>query len=137
MTKGYSGTPLAKKLGFGAQARVTLLDEPDGFRALLDPLPDGVSFRTSMGRAPDLVVAFFTERARLERRIAALAKAIFPAAGLWIAWPKKASKMATDVDDGVVRAVGLAAGIVDIKVCAIDATWSGLRFAHRRENRPS
>jgi len=135
MAAGYSGTPLARKLGLKPDTVVALLDEPDHFRALLDPAPEPITFRTDLRSRPDLVVAFFTERARLKARLPALARAIFPHGGLWFAWPKKASGVTTDLTEDVIRDLGLAAGIVDIKVCAIDDTWSGLRFAHRRENR--
>ncbi len=132
---GYSGTPLARKLGIKPGATVALLDEPDELRQLLDPIPDDVRFRTDLRAKPDLVIAFFTERSRLKSRLPALARAIHPDGGLWLAWPKKASGMATDLDGNEIRGLGLAAGIVDIKVAAIDETWSGHRFAHRRENR--
>lgn len=132
---GYSGTPLAKKLGIKPGSTVAILDEPDGFRRLLDPVPDGVAFRSSLRGDLDLVIAFFTARTRLRSRLPALATAIHPAAGLWLAWPKKTSPLETDLDGNVVRELGLAAGIVDIKVCAIDDDWSGLRFAHRVADR--
>ena len=134
-TAGYSGTPLARKLGIRPGATVALIDEPDDFRELLEPLPDDVAFRTDLRSKPDLVVAFFLARSRLHSRLPALARAIFPDGGLWLAWPKQASGVATDLGGNEVRELGLAAGIVDIKVAAIDQTWSGLRFAHRRENR--
>ena len=135
MPAGYSGTPLTKKLGLKPATTVALLDEPDGFRHLLDPAPDGITFRTDLRAKPDLVVAFFVERSRLKARLPALTRAIFPDGGLWFAWPKKTSGVSTDLTGDVVRELGLGAGIVDIKVCAIDDIWSGLRFAHRRENR--
>lgn len=135
MTAGYSGTPLAKKLGIKAENMVAVINEPDTFRTLLDPMPDDVSFRNSLRGNADIVIAFFTERAKLQARLPALAKAIYPDAGLWLAWPKKASGVETDITGNDVRELGLAAGIVDIKVCAIDDTWSGHRFAHRIEDR--
>lgn len=132
---GYSGTPLARKLGIKAGSTVAVLDGPDDFNGLLAPLPDGVTVRTSLRGSIDLVVAFFVAAAACERRLPALAAKIYPDGGLWLAWPKKTSGVPTDLDGSTVRALGLAAGIVDIKVCAIDETWSGLRFAHRLENR--
>ena len=135
MPAGYSGTPLARKLGIKPGATVAVLDEPAGFRPLLDPLPEGVAFRTTLRGSADLVIAFFTARSRLRSRLPALARAIHPDAGLWVSWPKKTSTLETDLDGNLVRQLGLDAGIVDIKVCAIDDDWSGLRFAHRVENR--
>ena len=132
---GYSGTPLPKKLGIKPYARVAVLRAPDGFEATLGELPDGVRLRTR-ARGPLDVIVSFTDNARdLRRRFAALAGALDPAGGLWIAWPKRASGVATDLDENVVREVGLAAGLVDNKVCAIDETWSGLRFVIRLADR--
>jgi hypothetical protein len=135
MTAGYSGTPLAKKLGIMTDARVVVLNEPEGFRSLLDPLPDGVVFRSALRAEADVVMLFVVERKEFERRIAAAEKAIFPAGAIWIAWPKKASKVPTDMTEDVVRAVALPRGLVDNKVCAIDEVWSGLRIVWRKENR--
>lgn len=132
---GYSGTPLARKLGIKAGATVALINEPASFRDLLTPVPDDVTFRTDLRARPGLVVAFFTEQSKLRARLPALVKAIHPDGGLWLAWPKKASGVATDLSGNEIRALGLGAGVVDIKVAAIDETWSGHRFAHRRENR--
>ena len=132
---GYSGTPLAKKLGIKPGSTVAILSEPAGFRALLEPVPDDVTFRTSLRGHNDIVIAFFTEAAVLRRRLPSLAKAIYPSGGLWLSWPKKASSIETDMSGDAVRGEGLAAGVVDIKVCAIDDDWSGHRFAHRVENR--
>lgn len=137
-TAGYSGTPLAKKLGIGDGSLVTLVGEvPDDIDELLAPLPEGVRLRRRLGGSPDVVVFFTTTRRDLERRFAALAEAIFPAAACWVAWPKKASKVPTDMTEDVVREVALPAGLVDVKVCAIDQTWSGLKLVHRKERRGS
>lgn len=135
MPAGYSGTPLARKLGIKEGAVVAVLDGPDDFEALVSPLPDGVTLRTSLRGSVDLVVAFFVSVAACRRRLPALADKIHPDGGLWLAWPKKSSGVETDLDGNTIRELGLAAGIVDIKVCAIDETWSGHRFAHRVENR--
>ena len=132
---GYSGTPLAKKLGIGKGMSVACLDEPNKFRDLLAPIPDDVEFTTSVRGRPDVVVAFFVRRAAFERRLAAMGRAIFPAGGLWIAWPKRASGVVTDMTEDVVREVALPTGLVDNKVCAIDETWSGLRIVWRKELR--
>jgi hypothetical protein len=135
MSAGYSGTPLAKKLGIGAGASVAVVSEPAGFRDLLDPLPAAVEFRTHLRGQVDVVVLFTIKRAEFERRIDAAGKAIFPNGGLWIAWPKRASKVPTDMTEDVVREVALQLGLVDNKVCAIDDVWSGLRIVWRKELR--
>ena len=103
----------------------------------LDPLPDGVRLRTQARGAQDVVLFFATRRAELERRFDALARTIAPAGGLWIAWPKRTACVATDLREGIVRELGLAHGLVDNKVCAVDDTWSGLRFVYRLSDRPS
>ena len=135
MDTGYSGTPLAKKLGIFADARVVLLGEPDRFTATLEPLPPRVTLRGTLAGGADIVVLFTTERDDLERRVVEVGRAIVPSGALWVAWPKKASKVPTDVTEDVVRSVALPLGLVDNKVCAIDATWSGLRLVIRREHR--
>lgn len=132
---GYSGTPLAKKLGMKGEQTVAVLDEPDGFRDWLAPLPDGVRLRTSIGRSPEMVVVFATDRAELRRRILEAAQAIVPDGAIWAGWPKKSSKVATDIDEHVVREIALPLGLVDTKVCAISDVWSGLRLVWRKEHR--
>ncbi len=135
---GYSGTPLPKKLGIRSGDRVLLDGAPEGFETdVLAPLPDGVTLHRRAGRTAYDVVLVFRDSARslhrtLERDIARTAP---PAGRLWIAWPKKASGVVTDLSDGVVREAGLAAGVVDTKVCAVDATWSGLMFVRRLKDR--
>lgn len=135
MAAGYSGTPLAQKLGIGEESRVTVINEPDDFGELLAPIPGGVDFRSTLRGHADVVVFFTTQRREFERRIAAAGRAIFPAGGLWIAWPKRASKVPTDMTEDVVREVALPLGLVDNKVCAISDIWSGLRIVWRRELR--
>ncbi len=132
---GYSGTPLAKKLGIGEGATVSLIDAPDHVMELLRPIPDGVEFRTDLRARSDVIVLFATKRRDVERRIDAASKRIHPAGGLWVAWPKKASKVPTDLTEDVVREIALPRGLVDNKVCAIDETWSGLRVVWRKERR--
>ena len=132
---GYSGTPLPRKLGIKEGSTVAFPGAPPEFAAALGGLPDAVTVRGRATGSLDVVVAFFRHRDRLERRLEALSTTIFPAGGLWIAWPKRASGVPTDLTEDVVRELGLALGLVDNKVCAIDATWSGLRLVHRRENR--
>lgn len=134
---GYSGTPLPRKLGIKPGARVALLDAPEGFESTLGSLPQGVTVGRRLGRRPhDVIVAFFARRSLLERRLRVLAAALDPAGGLWIAWPKRASGVPTDVTENVVRTRALAAGLVDNKVCAIDDVWSGLRLVYRLHDRP-
>ncbi len=136
-TAGYSGTPLPRKLGIKRGARVALMAAPDGLNSTLGQLPEGVTVRTRIGaQSLDVIVAFFSRRSMLERRLPALVAALDPAGGLWIAWPKRASGVTTDVTEDVVRALGLAAGLVDNKVCAIDHVWSGLRLVYRLRDRP-
>jgi hypothetical protein len=130
-----SGTPLPVKLGIKPSARVGLIGAPDELRHVLGELPAGVAVRTRARGPLDVIVAVFVDRAALERRLPALRRALDPAGGLWIAWPKRASGVATDLGDGVVRELGLEAGLVDNKVCAIDEVWSGLRFVYRVRDR--
>jgi hypothetical protein len=132
---GYSGTPLPQKLGIKAGTRLGLFEAPPGFAATLGALPDGVTKTTALKGSLDVAIFFTTSRAALEKRFAALAKAIAPAGALWISWPKKASGKKTDLDENVVRAVGLDGGLVDVKVCAVDETWSGLKFVVRVKDR--
>jgi len=133
---GYSGTPLSKKLGIKPGARVALVRAPAGFERTLKPLPDGVRLRTQARATQDVVLFFATRIAELERRFDGFARAIAPAGGLWIAWPKQTACVATDLREGIVRELGLAHGLVDNKVCAVDDTWSGLRFVYRLNDRP-
>jgi len=125
---GYSGTPLPRKLGIKPGHVVVLVAAPEGFELA------GVDARRRLPRTADVVVAFFTERRALERRIDQLGRVIFPDGGLWIAWPKKASGVATDITEDTLREVALPLGLVDNKVCAIDGTWSGLRLVWRKEH---
>ncbi len=133
---GYSGTPLPKKLSIKEGSRLALVAAPDGFlESTLAPLPDQVDLR-ARARGPLDVIMFFTKsRADLERRFGKLAGALDPAGALWIAWPKRSSGVETDLTEDTLREVGLPQGLVDNKVCAIDDTWSGLRFVIRKENR--
>ena len=132
---GYSGTPLPQKLGIKAGHRLILLGAPGGFDATLGELPENVTVRTTARGTADVIVLFTTTRALLEARIDTLGASIFPDGAVWVAWPKKASKVPTDMTEDVVREVCLPRGLVDNKVCAIDETWSGLRVVHRVERR--
>ena len=130
---GYSGTPLPQKLGIKPGSRLRFVAAPQGFAVALGALPTGVNF-VSRGAA-DVVVFFTSSRAELKKRFRAVARGLDPAGGVWIAWPKKSSGVATDLDENAVRDIGLAEGLVDNKVCAIDDTWSGLRFVVRLADR--
>lgn len=130
---GYSGTPLAKKLGIGAATRLGVLGAPAGFT--IPDLPDGIVARTTARGPFDVALSFHTARADLEERLPVLMRAVDVDGGLWVAWPKRASGVATDLTEDVVREVALPTGLVDVKVCAIDDTWSGLRLCLRKELR--
>jgi hypothetical protein len=132
---GYSGTPLVQKLGIKPGSRLGLVGAAKEFDATLGELPPGVSVRRRARGPLDVIVAFCSGRAELERRLPALRRALEPAGGLWIAWPKRSSGVVSDLNEGVVRELGLGAGLVDNKVCAIDEVWSGLRFVYRLADR--
>jgi hypothetical protein len=134
---GYSGTALTQKLGIKPGARVALVRAPEGFEDALDPMPDGARLRHQARGEHDVVLFFATRLAELERRFDTLARATCYEGGLWIAWPKRTAGVATDLRESTVREVGLAHGLVDNKVCAVDDTWSGLRFVYRLKDRPS
>lgn len=135
---GYSGTPLVKKLGIKDGQQVAFLNAPADFAQTLGELPADVTPRTDLPRSGtlDVIVFFTTSRSDLVKRFASAARRLQPAGGLWIAWPKRTSGVPTDLTEDVIRVVGLDAGLVDNKVCAIDETWSGLRFVIRRADRP-
>jgi hypothetical protein len=135
---GYSGTPLPRKLGVKPGARMGLLRSPGDFSITLGALPDGVVISDAIrGKGPfDVVVCFARTLGELSRDLGVLVRKLDPAGGLWIAWPKKASGLATDVSEVEVRRLGLGTGLVDNKVCAIDDVWSGLRFVVRVVDRP-
>ena len=132
---GYSGTPLPTKLGIKEGSRIAFGSPPPGFDRTLGDLPVDVTVKRVIRGPLDVIVVFVTRRAELQRRIERLITAMEPAAGLWIAWPKRASKVPTDMTEDVVREVALPLGLVDNKVCAIDDIWSGLRLVIRLENR--
>ena len=134
---GYSGTPLLKKLGIKEGATVALLAAPPNFERTLAPLPDGVEIREHARGKLDVIVFFATRERELVRRFPVMARALQPAGGLWVAWPKKASCVATDLTFDPVQQTGLDCGLVDNKVCAIDDTWSALRFVYRVADRPA
>jgi hypothetical protein len=129
---GYSGTPLATKLGIKAGMSLVLLLAPSDFHM---ELPAGVVVRRQARGRADVVLAFSPQMEKIDARVQARGSMVFPSGGLWLAWPKKASGRATDITDGALRSVLLPLGMVDNKVCAVDATWTALRFVWRREHR--
>jgi hypothetical protein len=131
---GYSGTPLAKKLGIKPEHRLTVLGSPPGFA--IDDLPPGVEARTSLRGTSDVIVSFHKTRGDLAKRVPKLMSGLHVDGAIWVAWPKRASGVTTDITEDVVREVCLPTGLVDVKVCAIDDTWSGLRLCLRKELRP-
>lgn len=135
---GYPGTPLARKLGIGEDDEVAVIGAPDGFAdRLAAELLDQAVIHTELADVPlyDVIVAFMTWQVDLEGTLGELRARMAPACGLWIAWPKRAAKVASDLTDNAIREIALSAGLVDNKVCAIDQTWSGLRLVIRRANR--
>ena len=133
--KDYSGTPLPKKLGIKDGGRFFLVDPPEGFDRLLTPMPDGASVLTNLAKPFDVGVLFATERAELIRWFDRMAAALDSAGRLWVAWPKKASKIATDIDFGFAQGIGLDAGLVDNKSASITDVFQGLQFVYRVKDR--
>src|SRR3954451_15583032 len=134
---GYSGTALPRKLGIKPNSRLALVSPPPGFLDTLGPLPDGVRLRDSARGRNDVILFFATRQAELARRFPKLANGLDVAGGLWIAWPKRASGVVTDLTERIVRDIGLGVSLVDNKVCAVDDIWSGLRFVYRLQDRPA
>jgi hypothetical protein len=132
---GYSKTPLAQKLGLKPGIKVAALNAPSGYRKLLAPLPAQVSFVHKATAGADFVHLFVTERRILEKELKRLRKLLDDAGILWISWPKKSSGVSSDMTEDVIREVCLPLEFVDIKVCAVDDTWSGLKLMIRREKR--
>ena len=132
---GYSGTPLAKKLGIKQGSQVLLVGAPDDYESLLAPLPPGVVFQAQAGEGIDLVQVFVTRRAELEQHLAALRRKLRADVPVWVSWPKKSAKVPTDITEDTIRAVALPLGFVDIKVCAVSEVWSGLKLVVRKELR--
>jgi hypothetical protein len=132
---GYSGTPLAAKLGIAAGSCVLQLDAPAELHDWLQPLPAGVEFVAGANRDVDIAHVFVVDRGVLARRLAELRTQLRPDATLWVSWPKKSAKVATDITEDTIRAVALPLGWVDVKVCAVSAVWSGLKLVVRKELR--
>ena len=135
MSAGYSGAPLVRKLGFETGMRVHYVDAPEHFADLLGELPDGVRVLGRSAAGLDLAMLFVTQRAALGRSLQTLQPRLQPAGMIWVAWPKKASKVPTDITEDAVREVALPRGLVDVKVCAIDEVWSGLKLVIRKDRR--
>ena len=132
---GYSGTPLAKKLGIKPDSKLFIIGEPANYLSLLKPLPEGVDFVKSITPATDVVHLFATSKSKLASALQRSLSKIRADAAIWVSWPKKASKVETDITEDTIREVALPLGLVDIKVCAVDDVWSGLKLVLRKENR--
>lgn len=134
-TSGYSGTPLAKKLGIADGSRVLPIAAPDDYVDMLEPLPGNVRFEKRMGPGIDLAHVFADRRSELLRHLTALRGKLRSDAAIWVSWPKKAAKISTDITEDTIREVALPLGFVDIKVCAVSGVWSGLKLVLRKELR--
>ena len=134
-TSGYSATPLAKKLGIKEQANVVAVDAPAHYRKLLEPLSASVRFSSNIDETADIVHVFSIKSASLARTLEAYRKKLNPSAAVWVSWPKKSAKVPTDITEDVVRKLALPLGFVDVKVCAIDDVWSGLKLVVRKKLR--
>lgn len=134
---GYSGTPLFKKLGIKSNCRLCVINPPIDYQDLIAPIPDNVSMLQRVGKDMDIIHFFSTSRQELERKVKNYILRIKPNGMIWISWPKKASKVPTDITEDVIRDVVLPLGLVDVKVCAVDAVWSGLKLVIRKELRDS
>jgi hypothetical protein len=134
---GYSSTPLPKKLGIKDNSRLAFVNAPDGFQDYLGPLPAGAEIVKRLTKPLDLVLLFVTTEHALVRDFAKLADKLATNGMIWIAWPKKSSGVTTDLSFDNVQRIGLDAGLVDVKICAIDETWSGLKFVYRLRDRQS
>ena len=132
---GYSGTPLAKKLGIDEHTTIVVVGAPSGYRELLEPLPKSVTFSSKLDRTTDVVHLFSTKKSDLSSALAAYRKELDPEATVWVSWPKKSAKISSEITEDVVRQVALPLGFVDVKVCAIDDVWSGLKLVVRKKLR--
>ena len=137
MAAGYSKRSLVEKLGIKPNSAIAILNAPAGFDSTLGPLPDGVVIRSKISQPLQFIHAFFLKSTKLDLQFPKLKKALAQSGALWISWPKRAAKIETDLTDNVVREIGLRHGLVDIKVCAVDEVWSGLKFVYRIEDRNS
>jgi hypothetical protein len=135
MTAGYSKRPLTEKLGIAPGTRVVVLGAPPNYAALIAPLPEGGTVQTRLRPGARFIHQFARRRADLASVFPRLAAALADDGALWISWPKKASGVETDLTENILRELGLPLGLVDVKVCAVDEVWSGLKFVRRKENR--
>ena len=131
---GYSGTPLIKKLGIKPGFRIAFVNAPIGFAKELD-LPPDVTINSRSRQALDFAQMFVKSEKELTKEFSKYAKRLNPSGMIWVSWPKKSSGVSTDLSEGIVRAIGLAAGLVDVKICAVDEIWSGLKFVFRLKDR--
>lgn len=131
---GYSGTPLAAKLGIRERSRLFLSGAPKNYLKLV-ALPEGARVVRKIDGKTDIVHVFVSDKARLSPLLRASLAAIRPDASIWVSWPKKSSKVPTDITEDTIREVALPMGLVDVKVCAVDEVWSGLKLVVRKENR--
>jgi hypothetical protein len=132
---GYSGTPLAKKIGIKEGSELLLISAPSTYLPLLDPLPAAVKVVSRLTKATDIVHVFSTRRAELEKELARIRSELKPTGMVWVSWPKKAARVPTDITEDTIRAIALPLGFVDVKVCAVDDVWSGLKLVVRKELR--
>lgn len=135
MSAGYSGTPLSRKLGIKAGSKVLVVASPHDYFELLEPIPDAVEFVSRLSSSTDIIHLFTTRKSELQKKLVSYRKSINTAAAVWVSWPKKSAKVETDITEDTVREVALPLGFVDIKVCAVDAVWSGLKLMVRKELR--
>ena len=134
---GYSGTPLAKKIGIKEGSRIALVNAPKDFHSVLGELPEKVTFLKPLSKSLDIILFFVTTERALAKDFAKLSARLAANGMIWIAWPKKSSGVATDLSFERVQRIGLDAGLVDVKICAVDETWSGLKFVYRLKDRPA
>jgi hypothetical protein len=134
-TAGYSGTPLIRKLGIRAGDTIALINAPADYSELIGPLPEGAKVRARLSADTRFIHLFAHDRATLMRELPRAKRALAMDGTLWISWPKKAAGIPTDVTETIVRETGLATGLVDVKICAVDETWSGLKFVYRLRDR--
>ncbi len=133
--QGYSGTPLFRKLGIKPDSRICAMSEPGNYLGLLERLPEGAKVVPRIDERTDIIHAFVAEKKRLRDTLARVMNKMRTDAAVWISWPKKSSGVPTDITENAIREIALPLGLVDVKVCAIDDTWSGLKLVIRKENR--
>jgi hypothetical protein len=135
VSSGYSGTPLTKKLGIKEKSDIAVINQPQNFLDILSPLPEKVSLINKLSGRIGYIHFFTKSKKELTDQFPELKKHLDPSGSLWISWPKKSSKIETDLNENLIREIGLKNGMVDVKVCAIDETWSGLKFVLRLKDR--